>query len=93
MVGMAAPYYRVAAGQVTVQLSARLDQPPPNAVTAIVSVEQRTTDGVSQVGSVSPRSCGWQAGSLTPGCTYIAGAEGGGTYGLTAGLLHTTSHV
>ena len=69
MVGMAAPYYRVAAGQVTVQLSTRLDQPPPNAVTAIVSVEERTSDNMSQVDSIPSQSCGWQAGSFANVCT------------------------
>jgi hypothetical protein len=56
MVGMAAAYSRVAAGQAAAQLQARLDQPPANAVTAIVSVEQRIAAGVAQVGCSN--SCG-----------------------------------
>ena len=77
MVGMAAPYFRVAAGQVAVQLSAQLDQPPPNAVTAVVSVEQRIADGVSEVGLTFSLSCSWQAGSCAPLCSKTAGAQGG----------------
>lgn len=76
MVGMAAPYYRVAAGQATVQLLAQLDQPPLNSVTAVVSVELRTADGVSEVGVIFSLSCSWQAGNCAPLCSQSTGAQG-----------------
>jgi len=49
LVGMAAAYYALPAGQTAVQLTAQLSAPPLLPVSAAVSLEQRTAAGVPQV--------------------------------------------